>query len=123
MLEHLCTPENRIEVKEVIIDRNQDTIAEIVIGVGYGIFRGQSQIEYMSQASAKFKNVGTLVFYEPTNPAPITIGGKQYRATHMYPKENDICVWRDTRYTISGVDSRPDVHGDIVGYTVRCSSG
>jgi hypothetical protein len=122
MLEHLCTPENLIEVREEIIDRNQDTIGELLIGTGYGVFRGQSEVEYISQAAAKFNYVGTLVFYAVNRDAELTVGDKTYKPSHMYPKEGDICICRGVRYSITGSEFRTDIHGDLVGFTVRCSN-
>lgn len=121
--EWLMTQDNLIEVREQIIDRNEDTIAEVVIGTGYGIFRGQTTLEYTSQASASFSHVGTLVFYTPNSTATTIVDGVEYTASHKYPKQNDICVWKGISYVITGIDFRPDVHGEFVGYTIRCSSG
>lgn len=121
--EWLMTPDNLIEIKEKIVDRNEDTIAEIVIGTGYGIFRGQTELEYTSQMSASFSHVGTLVFYTPTEPESIIVDGREYKATHKYPEHNDLCTWKGITYVITGVDFRPDVHGDLVGFNLRCSNG
>lgn len=121
--EWLMTPDNLIEIKEKIVDRNEDTIAEIVIGTGYGIFRGQTELEYTSQMSANFSHVGTLVFYTPTESETIIVDGREYKATHKYPEQNDLCTWKGITYVITGVDFRPDVHGDLVGFNLRCSNG
>jgi hypothetical protein len=121
--EWLVTPDNRIEVKARIKDRNEDIIEEVTIGYGYGLFRGQNQLEYIGQSSASFSHVGTLVFYEPLGVHSVTVNGKEYNISHIYPSINDVCVWRGVSYTITGVDPHPDVHGDLVGYSVRCSTG
>lgn len=120
--EWLVTPENIIEVREAVRNRDEDVIGEIVIGHGYGVFRGQNQVEYVGQPSAQFSHVGTLVFYAGT-VGSITIDGKTYDSTHTIPSVGDVCVWRDTRYDITGVDPHPDVHGDLIGYSIRCSNG
>ena len=121
--EWLMTPDNLIEVRQKIVDRNEDTIAEIVIGTGYGMFRGQTELEYTSQVSANFTHMGTIVFYTPTDSKPVVVNGKEYSATHKYPSYNDLCTWRGTTFVITGVDFRPDVHGDMVGFNLRCSDG
>lgn len=121
--EWLMTPDNRIEVKRVIVDRNEDIVDTVTIGYGYGVFRGQNQVEYVGQSSAAFSHVGTLVFYEPLDVHDVMVNGKEYSISHRYPSINDLCVWRDISYTITGVDPHPDVHGDLVGYTVRCATG
>lgn len=118
----LKTPENRIEVIETITNRDGDPIADIVIGTGYGIFRGQTSVEYTSTRAADFNHVGILIEYTPIVESTVAIGEDLY-ATHMYPEIGDACVWRGIRFSVTGVDPRPDVHGDLVGFTVRCSSG
>lgn len=118
----LVTNDNIIEVREAVRDRNEDVIGEIVIGHGYGVFRGQNQVEYVGQSSGQFSHVGTLLFYAGT-VGSIEVDGKIYESTHMIPQIGDSCTWRGTRYEITGVDAHPDVHGDLVGYTVRCASG
>ena len=119
----LMTPENRIEVVEYIKNRDEDIVAEIVIGYGYGIFRGQGEVEYTSQQSSSFSHVGILVDYTIVENAEIVVDGVVYKATHKYPAINDACTWRGITFSITGVDPRPDVHGDLVGFTVRCSNG
>lgn len=123
MLDHLCVPENRIEVVERITDRNEDIIAELVIGSGYGIFRGLNQVEYVGGASASFSHVGTLVFYTSADPTEIVVAGKTYTTTHTKPQIGDKCVWRGTSYIVTGVNTCPDIHGDLVGFTILCDTG
>lgn len=120
--EWLVTEDNAIVVREPIKNRDEDIVCELTIGRGYGIFRGQNQVEYVGQSSAQFSHVGTLVFYEIENEV-IEMDGKTYTASHTYPKVGDICEWRGVRYDITGVDPHPDVHGDQIGYTLRCASG
>lgn len=120
--EWLATPGNEISVMEVIKDRDEDVICELTIGQGYGIFRGQNQVEYIGQSSAQFSHVGILVFYDAVT-STAEINGVTYTASHTQPRIGDVCVWHGVRYDITAVDPHPDVHGDLVGYTVRCSSG
>lgn len=120
--EWLVTPENIIEVREAVRNRDEDVIGEIVIGHGYGVFRGQNQVGYVGQSSAQFSHVGTVVFYEGTDGS-ISIDGKVYDNTHNVPRVGDVCIWRGIRYDITGVDPHPDVHGDLIGYSIRCSNG
>lgn len=117
------TPENQIQVIETIINKDQDPIADIVIGSGYGIFRGQTSVEYTSQQAGKFNHVGILIYYTTNTDASVTVDGDVYSATHKYPEIGDSCIWRGVRFSITGVDPRPDINGDLVGFTVRCSSG
>ena len=119
----LMTPENRIEVVEYIKNRDEDIVAAIVIGYGYGIFRGQGEVEYTSQQSSSFSHVGILIDYTIVENAEAVVDGVIYKATHKYPAINDSCTWRGITFSITGVDPRPDVHGDLVGFTVRCSNG
>lgn len=123
MLEHLCTPENLIEVLEVQVDRDGDESVVFVIGTGYGVFRGQAIEEFVQGGAGKFNSVGTLVFYTASNPEPITVGSRTYTAQHSEPYIGGACTWRGTRYDITGVDPHVDIHGDLIGYTIRCSNG
>lgn len=123
MLEHLITPDNLIEVLEVQVDRDGDETITFVIGTGYGVFRGQAITEFVQGGAGKFNSVGTLVFYTESNPEPVTIGGKTYTATKTKPYIGGACRWRGVEYDITGVDPHPDIHGDLVGYTIRCSNG
>lgn len=121
--EWLITPENRIEVIEHVKNRDEDHIADLVIGYGYGVFRGQTAVEYSSQNAGSFNHVGILIDYHTLPNASVTVDGKVYKATHKYPEIGDVCTWRGITFAITGVDPRPNVHGDLVGFTVRCSSG
>jgi len=119
----LIVPENRIEVIEHVKTRDEDHIADIVIGYGYGIFRGQTEVEYSSQNSGAFNHVGILIDYHAVTDASVVVDGEEYKATHKYPEIEDVCTWRGITFAITGVDPRPDVYGDLVGFTVRCSDG
>ena len=118
----LLIPENRIDIVQTITNRDGDIVESIVIGTGYGIFRGQTAIEYTAQTSGSFNHVGILIAYEPKQPHTFVVDGKDI-VTHQYPEIRDYAVWRGMRFSITGVDPRPNVHGDLVGFTVRCSSG
>lgn len=121
--EWFITPENRIEVIEHVKNRDEDHIADLVIGYGYGVFRGQTAVEYISQNAGDFNHVGVLIDYHTLPNASVTVNGKVYKATHNYPEIGDVCTWRGITFAITGVDPRPNVYGDLVGFTVRCSSG
>ena len=121
--EWLITPENRIEVIEHVKNRDGDPIADLVIGYGYGVFRGQTAVEYSSQNAGSFNHVGILIDYHILSDASVTVDDKVYKATHSYPEIEDSCTWRGITFAITGVDPRPNVYGDLVGFTVRCSNG
>lgn len=123
ILEHLCTPENLIEVLEVQTDRDGDETISFVIGTGYGVFRGQAMEEFVQGGASKFNSVGTLVLYTEADPDPVMLNGKIYKATKTKPYIGGACRWRGTEYDVTGVDPRVDINGDLVGYTIRCSNG
>lgn len=115
MLDHLVVEENKIEVFEVVKDRDEAEISRVRIGFGYGIFRGQSTEEFAMMGSAAFTNIGTLVHYtSDTDSNP---------RSHSTPQIGDVCTWRGKEYYVSGVSPRPDIYGELVGYTIRCSNG
>lgn len=123
MLDHLINPDNLISVVERKLDRDENVITEFTIGTGYGVFRGQGLAEYISNGIGKFDSAGTLLFYVPNDVQTITIDGTVYSSTHTTPRIGDRCLWRDTYFDITGVDGRPNIYGDLVGYTIRCSNG
>ena len=123
MLEHLITPDNLVEVLEVQTDRDGDETIKFVIGIGYGIFRGQSMTEFVQGGAGKFSSVGTLLFYEEKTPEPLTVGNRTYIASKTKPYIGGACRWRGVEYDITGVDTRVDIDGDLIGYTIRCSNG
>ena len=123
MLEHLCIPENLIEVFEVQTDRDGDETIQFLIGTGYGVFRGQAMEEFVQGGAGKFNSVGTLVFYTGNKPDPIEVGGKLYKSTKTIPYIGGTCKWRGVEYDITGVDPRIDINGDLIGYTIRCANG
>ena len=83
--EWLITPENRIEVIEYVKNRDDDHIADLVIGYGYGVFRGQTAVEYISQNAGDFNHVGVLIDYNILPDASVTIDGKVYKAEYNIP--------------------------------------
>jgi hypothetical protein len=123
MFEHLIQPENEIVVYETVKDRDENVLGSICIGTGYGIFRGQAVVEYVSNVSGKFNSVGILVYYEPSSGASVTVDGRIYDSTHSIPSIGDVCTCKGITYDITGVDPRPDIDGNLVGYTIRCSNG
>lgn len=118
MFEHLVEPINKIEVFEIILDRDGAEVSRIRIGSGYGLFRGQSTEEFAMMGSAAFTNIGTLVHYtEDTSEL------EDQERSHTVPQIGDVCTWRGQEYYISGVSPRPDIYGELVGYNIRCSNG
>jgi hypothetical protein len=122
MLEHLISPENLVEVFEIQTDRDGDETIRFLIGTGYGIFRGQAMEEFVQGGAGKFNSVGTVVFYSATTPNPVTVKGRTYTATKDKPYIGGVCRWHGIEYAVTGVDARTDIHGDLIGYTVRCAN-
>lgn len=118
MLEYLIDTYNMIDVYERVLDRDGTETARLHIGSGYGIFRGQSVEEFAMLGSANFTSIGILIHYSEDHSTE-EAGTK----THFTPGIGDICIWHGQEYYISGVSSRPDIHGELVGYTIRCSNG
>ena len=118
----LISPDNKIEIIQTIVNRDGDPLEDITIGVGYGIFRGQTTVEYTAPNSGAFNHVGIVTDYIPEPSHVLIVDGREI-TTHKYPEIGDSAVWRGVRFSITGVDPRPNVHGDLVAFTVRCSSG
>lgn len=118
MLEYLIVEDNKIEVYERVLDRDNTEITRLHIGTGYGIFRGQSVEEFAMMGSADFTNIGILVHYSENHEE---VEGST--KTHFIPNIGDVCVWHGKEYYISGVSPRPDIYGDMIGFTIRCSNG
>lgn len=125
MHEHLITADNAINVYEVVRDRDGTMVTSFVIGSGYGIFRGQSEEEFIKDGGATFKNVGILVHYteDHTILIPTDSNAPQYTKSHYVPQIGDRCTYRGVTYDITGVAVRPDINGTVVGYTIWCSNG
>jgi hypothetical protein len=123
MFEHLITDDNRITVLQLVRNKDHDVVGHICIGNGYGVFRSQSLEEVAAYPTGKFDNVGLLVHYEPMYNQKTVVDGVTYPQTHTVPDIGDVCVWRGTPYSVTGVDVRIDIQGDLVGYTIRCSGG
>lgn len=122
MFGHLVTDVNRIQVLQQILNRDGDVSATVVIGEGYGVFRTKTLEEVMAYTSSTFDSVGTLLFYTANEPQSIVVGNNTI-VTHTEPRVGDTCTWRGMSYTLTGIEPRIDINGDLVGYTVRCSNG
>lgn len=110
MFEHLVHPENRIEVKEVTVDRDGNVIQEACIGYGFGAFGSLSKDELTDLRINRYTSASVLVHYQGEAPK-MSSGNKRY-----------VAEWRGQDYAISSIKVCYDINGVLQGYRIYSSN-